>query len=85
MFLHASEPYNRTLFTLVLKILSFVLREMTRECHTVFSKLRTTRALLILTLMSSSVPPFTITVLPRYTNDEVSSRCLSLILINWST
>ena len=31
--------------------------------------------------MSSSVPPLTLTVLPRYTNDEISSRFLSLILI----
>ena len=81
MFLHVSEPYNRTLFTLELKILSFVLQEITREFNTFFSNLKTTRALLILTLMSSSVPPFTLTVLPRYTNDEFSSRCLSLILI----
>ena len=62
-------------------MVSFVLPVMTREFHTFFSKLKTTRALLILTLMSSSVPPFTLTVLPRYTNDEISSRYLSLILI----
>ena len=31
VFLPVSEPYNRTLFTLPLKILSFVLREITRE------------------------------------------------------
>ena len=81
VFLPVSEPYNRTLFTLPLKILSFVLREITREFHTFFSKLKTTRALLILTLMSLSVPPFTLTVLPRYANDEIFFRFLSLILI----
>ena len=37
--------------------------------------------MLILTVMSSSVPLFTLTVLPRYANDEISSRFQSLILI----
>ena len=46
-------------------------------------KLKTTRALLILPLMSSSsVLQFTPTVLPRYTNDKISSRWPSLILIS---
>ena len=34
VFLHVSEPNNRTLFTLEFKILNFVLPEMTREFHT---------------------------------------------------
>ena len=81
MFLYVSEPYNRMLFTFELKILSFVLLEITHEFHVFFSKLKATCALLILNLISSSVPPLTLTVLPRYTNDEISSRFLSLILI----
>ena len=57
-------------------------RDDTEILYTFFSKLKTTRrALFILTFMSSSVPPFTLAVLRRCTMVEVSSRCLSLILI----
>ena len=74
--LHVSEPYSSTLFTLVLKILilfrsSFV--EKDDVFHTVFKMLNACLPFPILFLTSSSVPPLSVTTLPRQVNVLSSS------------
>ena len=68
-----SDPYSSTDFTLELKILSLVLVEMVVVLHTGLRMAKTWRAFFTLALMSSSVPPDWLILLPRYTNSLTSS------------
>ena len=62
---HVSEPYNKTGFTLELKMVILVLRRMFLLFQTGFRVTKTCRAFPILDLMSSSVPPVLLIMLPR--------------------
>ena len=55
--LQVSAPYSRTLFTFELKRRSFVLLPISLDFHRLFSCMKAVLALLILVLMSASVPP----------------------------
>ena len=63
--LRVSEPYSSTLFTLVLKILVLFHVEKNYVFHTVLKMLKACLAFPILFLTSSSVPPLSVTTLPR--------------------
>ena len=63
-----SDPYRSTDFTLELKILSLVVVEIEFVLHTGFKMANAWRAFLTLALMSSSVPPVWLILLPMYTN-----------------
>ena len=63
--LPVSEPYSSTLFTLVLKILILFHADKDGVFHTVFKMLNACLAFPILFLTSSSVPPLSVTRLPR--------------------
>ena len=63
--LHVSEPYSSTIFTLVLKILILFHVEKDNVFHTVFKMLNACLAFPILFLTSSSLPPLSVTTLPR--------------------
>ena len=71
--LHVSEPYSSTLFTLVLKILILFRVEKDHVFHTVFKMLHACLAFPFLFLTSSSVPPLSVTTLPRQVNVLSSS------------
>jgi hypothetical protein len=61
-----SQPLSRTGFTLVLKILILVLFKYAVDLQTVLSILNATRAFLILSTTSLSVPPLSLLImLPR--------------------
>ena len=62
---HVSEPYNQTDFTLKLKMISLVLRRMFLLFQTGFSVTKTCGAFPILDMMSSSVPPVLLIMLPE--------------------
>ena len=62
---HVSEPYNKTDFTLELKMFSLVLMRMFLLFQTGFRVTKTCGAFPILELMSSSVPPVLLIRLPR--------------------
>ena len=63
--LHVSEPYSSTLFTLVLEILILLRVEKDDVFHTVFRMLNACLAFPILFFTSLSVPPLSVTTLPR--------------------
>ena len=79
---HVSEPYNKTDFTLELKMVSLVLRRMFLLFQTGFRVTKTCRAFLILDLMSSSVPPVLLIMLLNifyflsYDLDECVGSCV---------
>ena len=62
---HVSEPYNRTDFTFVPKILILFCRKREAALQMGRRVLKTCHALFILFLISSSVPPSLLTTLPR--------------------
>ena len=62
---HVSEPYNRVDFTQLLKMRILVFLEIFLEPQTLRSLWKTTRALFMRALTSSSVPPSVETILPR--------------------
>ena len=66
-------PYSSTFFTLVLKILILFRVEKDDVFHTVFKMLNACLAFSILFLTSSSVPPVSVTTLPRQVNLLASS------------
>ena len=63
--LRVSEPYSSTLFTLVLKILILFHVEKDDVFHNVYKMLNSCLAFPVLFLTSSSVPPLSVTTLPR--------------------
>ena len=66
MTLHVSEPYRSTDFTFESNIFNLVLVEMVVILQTGLTMAKTWRAFVILALMSSSVPPVWLILLPRY-------------------
>ena len=64
-FLHVSEPYRRTAFTLELKILIFVCLLTSLDFQRFLSSTKAALALPILVFISSAVPPCLSTMLPR--------------------
>ena len=62
---HVSEPWSRTDFTLVLKILILLWRERAVDLQIGLKVLKACLALFIWHLISSSVPPSLLTTLPR--------------------
>ena len=76
---HVSEPYNKTYFTLELKMISLVLRRMFLLFQTGFRVTQTCRAFPILDLMSSSVPPVLLIMLPRQVKPSIYSMFYSAI------
>ena len=71
--LHVSEPYKSTAFTFELKTLSLVLVVSAVGRHIGLSIANVCLAFPIRAIMSSSVPPFLLTILPRYVNSSTSS------------
>ena len=72
--LQVSDPYRRTDFTLELKILIFIHREMKFDLHIGLKMENATCAYLHLASTSSSVPPVVVTRLPRYVKADTCSR-----------
>ncbi|VDO84127.1 unnamed protein product [Schistosoma curassoni] len=72
--LEVSAPYNRTVSTFVLKILTLILVESCFEFHIFFNCRNAVLAFPILTFTSASEPPCSLVMLPRYVNDSTSSR-----------
>ena len=72
--LQVSEPYRRTDFTFVSKILSFVCNLIHFSFHTGISIENVDCAFLILAVMSSSVPPVSLMMLPKYVNSDASRQ-----------
>ena len=68
------DPYRRADFTLELKILIFVHREMKFDLHIGLKMENATCAFLHLASTSSSVPPVVVTRLPRYVKADTCSR-----------
>ena len=71
--LHVSEPYRRVDFTFVLKILSLVCNLINFSFHTGISIENVDCAFLILAVMSSSAPPGSLMMLPKYVNSDTLS------------
>ena len=71
--LQVSEPYRRADLTFVLKILSFVCNLIPFSFHTGISIENVDCAFLILAVMSSSVPPVSLMMLPKYVNSDTLS------------
>jgi len=73
VLLHVSVSYRRTVFTLLLKSLSFVLMYMLWFFHTGPNVAKAWRAFPILAMMSSYVPSVLLTMLHRYVQVSTSS------------
>ena len=73
--LHISESYKSTAFKFEPKTLSLVLLVSAVDCHIGLSIANACLAFPIRAWMSSSVPPFLLTMLPRYVNSSTSSIC----------
>ncbi|VDP21365.1 unnamed protein product [Schistosoma margrebowiei] len=72
--LQVPAPYSRTALTFVLKILTLILVESCFEFHMFFNCRNAVLALPILAFSSSSEPPCSSMMLPRYVKDSTSSR-----------
>ena len=73
VILHVSELYNRTDLTLELNILILVFSLISFDFQILLSMRKATRAFWIRALVSSSVPPVLLILLPRYVKQSVSS------------
>ena len=71
--LQVPEPYKSTAFTFDLKILNLVRVVSAVDRHTGFSIANACLAFPMRAWISSSVPPFLLTILPRYVNSSTSS------------
>ena len=71
--LHVSELYNITDLTLELNILILVFSLISFDFQILLSMRKATRAFSIRALVSSSVPPVLLILLPRYVKQSVSS------------
>ncbi|VDP62820.1 unnamed protein product [Schistosoma mattheei] len=72
--LQVSAPYSRTPLTFILKILTLILVDSCFEFHMFFNCRNAVLALPILAFTSSSEPPCSSMMLPRYMKDSTSSR-----------
>ena len=79
---HVLDPYNRMNFTLQLKILCFVHKDMYRDPQTGPNMEKATCAFLHLASTSSSVPPVVETILPRYVKTVTCSKAFPLRMIS---
>ena len=73
VILHVSELYNRTDLTLELNILILVFSLISFDFQILLIMRKATRAFWIRALVSSSVPPILLILLPRYVKQSVSS------------
>ena len=73
VIIHVSELYNRTDLTLELNILILVFSLIRFDFQILLSMRKATRAFWIRALVSSSVPPVLLILLPRYVKQSVSS------------
>ena len=73
VIIHVSELYNRTDLTLELNILILVFSLISFDFQILLRMRKATRAFWIRALVSSSVPPVLLILLPRYVKQSVSS------------
>ncbi|VDP36639.1 unnamed protein product [Schistosoma margrebowiei] len=88
--LQFSAPYNRTVLTFVLNVLTLMLTRISLELHMFFSCRNVVFTLQILAFTSTSNPPCLPMLLPRYVKGSTSSRAspssmIQRLLPQWSS
>ncbi|VDP30908.1 unnamed protein product [Schistosoma margrebowiei] len=81
--LQVSAPYSKTALTFVLKILTLLLVKSCFEFHIFFNCRNAALALPILAFTSTSEPPCSSIMLPKYVKDSTSSKVSPPIVIGF--